>query len=41
MYHKSLFTVDRIELVDQAINHLSSMGLQVGVYQGENNLVQA
>ncbi|MEW8073059.1 MAG: DEAD/DEAH box helicase family protein, partial [Candidatus Thiodiazotropha sp.] len=39
--HKSLFIVDRIELVDQAIEHLSAMGLQVGVYQGENTMVQA
>lgn len=39
--HKSLFIVDRLELVDQAVNHLSAIGLQVGVYQGENTMVRA
>ncbi|MCU7805919.1 MAG: DEAD/DEAH box helicase [Candidatus Thiodiazotropha sp. (ex Lucinoma borealis)] len=38
---KSLFIVDRIELVDQAVRHLSDIGLQVGVYQGDNTQVQA
>ena len=34
--HKSLFVVDRIELVDQAAQHLHQMGLSVGILQGEN-----
>ncbi|MCU7865509.1 MAG: DEAD/DEAH box helicase family protein, partial [Candidatus Thiodiazotropha sp. (ex Lucinoma borealis)] len=38
--NKSLFIVDRIELVDQAVTHLSETGLKVGVYQGENTQVR-
>jgi superfamily II DNA or RNA helicase len=34
--HKSLFVVDRIELVDQAASHLHKIGLKVGIMQGEN-----
>ena len=32
----SLFIVDRIELVNQAADHLRSLGLKVGIMQGEN-----
>lgn len=39
--NKSLFIVDRIELVCQAIKHLSEIGLKVGIYQGENTLVRS
>ncbi len=38
--HKSLFIVDRIELVGQAVNHLRSIGLCVGILQGENTYVR-
>lgn len=34
--HKSLFIVDRVELIEQAVTHLDAMGLRVGVLQGEN-----
>jgi DNA repair protein RadD len=34
--HKSCFIVDRKVLVAQAVRHLSSLGLTVGVLQGEN-----
>jgi hypothetical protein len=32
---RSLFIVDRIELVDQAADHLERVGLRVGILQGE------
>ncbi len=34
--HRSMFIVDRIELVEQAARHLEAIGLRVGVMQGEN-----
>ncbi len=37
--NKSLFIVDRIELVGQAVEHLRSTGLKVGIMQGENTYV--
>lgn len=33
---KSLFIVDRITLVQQAVNHLEALGLAAGIIQGEN-----
>ncbi|MEW8230380.1 MAG: DEAD/DEAH box helicase family protein [Candidatus Thiodiazotropha endolucinida] len=39
--HKSLFVVDRVELVSQAVNHLSEIGLKVGTFQSENTMVRA
>ena len=35
---KSVFIVPKIELVDQAVRHLESFGLSVGVMQAENTL---
>jgi len=34
--NRSLFVVERIELANQAVRHLQSLGLSVGVLQGEN-----
>jgi superfamily II DNA or RNA helicase len=34
--NRSLFVVDRIELVEQAARHLRGIGLNVGIMQGEN-----
>lgn len=34
--NRSLFVVERIELANQAVRHLQSLGLSVGVMQGEN-----
>jgi superfamily II DNA or RNA helicase len=34
--NRSLFVVERIELANQAVRHLESLGLSVGVLQGEN-----
>ncbi len=37
--HRSMFIVERIELVSQAAEHLLDMGLRVGVLQGQNTNV--
>lgn len=37
--HKSVFIVDRIELVDQAVNTLQAVGLRVGQMQSSNTWV--
>ena len=34
--HKSLFIVERVQLVIQAVEHLESIGLKVGILQGDN-----
>ena len=34
--NRSMFVVDRIELVDQAARHLRQIGLKVGILQGDN-----
>jgi len=34
--HRSMFVVDRIELVEQAASHLHALGLKVGILQGDN-----
>lgn len=39
--HRSMFVVDRIELVGQAAAHLENLGLNVGILQGENTSVSA
>ena len=36
--HRSIFVVERIELAGQAMRHLESLGLPVGLMQGENTL---
>lgn len=36
--HRSIFVVERIELAGQALRHLESLGLSVGLMQGENTL---
>ncbi len=39
--NRSLFIVDRIVLVPQAVRHLESLGLKVGIYQGANTCLSA
>ncbi len=39
--NKSLFIVERVQLVEQAVRHLEAIGLSVGVMQGANTFLQS